>query len=68
MMNLDFLKSPSPRPEFNLIRLPDAHPSGEGCQGCGGTYDPSDVMVVDDVGPVCLECTYRILQRAFSSE
>lgn len=38
----------------------------ECCQGCGHLFDPSDVMIVDDVGPVCANCQWHLVQRYFS--
>lgn len=31
------------------------HDANETCQGCGGLFDPDDVMITG-VGPVCFNC------------
>jgi len=35
------------------------------CQGCGGMYADADVMIVDDVGPICFNCLYNLAFLAF---
>lgn len=37
----------------------------ECCQGCGYTFDPSDVTIVDGVGPVCMYCLTHLAERYF---
>lgn len=34
----------------------------EGCQGCGYCYKPEDVMIVDELGPICLNCQHRVVK------
>lgn len=29
-----------------------------GCQGCGKVYAGTHVMIVEDLGPVCMNCNY----------
>ncbi len=31
-----------------------------GCQGCSGSYDHNNVLIVDGVGPVCHNCLYNL--------
>jgi len=34
----------------------------ECCVGCGEFYDGDSIMVVDDVGPICFNCCYHVIQ------
>ena len=33
------------------------------CQGCSGHYEDRHVMIVDDLGPVCMNCLYNLAYR-----
>ncbi len=38
----------------------------ESCQGCGHNFVSDNVMIVDDVGPVCFNCLYHIAEAALT--
>lgn len=39
-----------------------------GCQTCNGNYKESDVMMVDDVGPICGNCLYHLAYKVLGDE
>ena len=38
----------------------------ECCQGCSLFYRSNDVMIIDEVGPVCFNCCYDTMKRVLS--
>lgn len=33
------------------------------CQGCSNSFNNPDVMIVDDLGPMCFRCLHNLAQK-----
>ncbi len=52
------------RKSFPIVFKEKKKDNVEMCQGCNLSYIPDDVMIVEGIGPVCLNCLHDIAKRA----
>lgn len=60
MKRQELLKKLSERTTFELVTPSTDSETLETCRTCARIFDSDDVMVVEDVGPVCLNCLHDV--------